>query len=258
MSGPPGIGSNAPLSPAPPTVQQVIDYLEYQLVELISRRDQLVTALSEWTGISDDENLGRCAETVRSARAWLRTSKDRHDEYKRPYLQDGKAVDAWFANKGIPLGTQLERVQKLMDTYGAKKEAEERRKRQKEAEEAAERARKANISAAKAVQRNLLGDDVSEKLETAARAVEEADLAQQAARAPSADLTRTRGDYGAVASMRTNWTYEVTDFAAVPDEHKIINGSSISAAMKRRDATGKPTAVIPGIRWVAQRKMGVS
>ena len=34
--------------------------------------------------------------------------------------------------------------------------------------------------------------------------------------APSADLSRTRGDFGSVTSLRTTWGFEVDDLTKVP------------------------------------------
>jgi hypothetical protein len=45
------------------------------------------------------------------------------------------------------------------------------------------------------------------------------------------------------ASMRDNWTYEVTDFTQVPDDYKMLNTSAINAFVK----SNKGTRTIPGI-----------
>ncbi len=50
-------------------------------------------------------------------------------------------------------------------------------------------------------------------------------------------------------SYRKNWGYEVTNFAKIPDEYKIIDGQKLKAAMNK-DKDGDPQAVIAGIKWV--------
>jgi hypothetical protein len=53
--------------------------------------------------------------------------------------------------------------------------------------------------------------------------------------------------------MRDNWTYEVTDFAQVPDEYKMLNTSAVNSFVK----SNKGTRPIPGIRIFNDRTVVV-
>lgn len=103
------------------------------------------------------------------------------------------------------------------------------------------------------------------------KAREEQEAAEEAARkkeATNRKISIAKGGDGNVASVpvaqvqkivpysatqstayRKNWGYEITNFGAVPDMFKIINGQALKAAMDK-DKDGDPAAVIPGIKWV--------
>jgi hypothetical protein len=98
-------------------------------------------------------------------------------------------------------------------------------------------------------------------LDYSSRKVEEeaVQLAAEPSRAEAADASRVRGDYGAVASVRTVWTWEIVDQDKIPRAYMTVDGVKVKAtAQKKRDPkTGKPLINIPGIRWVMQRSLGV-
>ena len=84
------------------------------------------------------------------------------------------------------------------------------------------------------------------------------DLKAAATTAPSADLSRTRGDFGSVTSLRTTWGFEVDDLTKVPATYLLLNEQMVRAAIRtapKKD--GVPQINIPGIRVVAEQKAGV-
>lgn len=70
----------------------------------------------------------------------------------------------------------------------------------------------------------------------------------QAERANSAELSRTRTDLGAVASLRTTWHHEVIDAALVPRLYLAVDDSAIAAAIEAATKDGKCDLSIKGVR----------
>lgn len=126
----------------------------------------------------------------------------------------------------------------------AKLEGEARRRA--EAEEAARReAERQRLEAEKAE---------ADRAREAARAEREAAReAQDAANAKPAEMTQARSDLGAVASLRTVWTFMVEKPQDVPREYLAVNEQAIRAAIKKAtDKDGRCKLKIPGVRIFAE------
>lgn len=250
---------NTPQPPTPLNEQQTREWLDYNSAPIVARAKEiaeaLVATIQVHPTIDDEETFGEVAENIRMARSLIRTAEDRRQEEKKPYLNGGRVVDAWFADALKPLDRAIVPVQTAMNVYGERKLAAERaaaEKRRKEAEQEAARRLKA---AQKAMAKNA--PDVDAQMASAQHAAEQAQQATDRVNAPSADLTRSRGIYGATASVRTTWSWRVVDPALIPREYLMIDGAKIETAKRQRDAQGAPTAEIPGIRWVPEHKVGV-
>lgn len=72
--------------------------------------------------------------------------------------------------------------------------------------------------------------------------------AGRAVKANSAELSRTRTDLGAVASLRTTWHHEVIDPALVPRLFLSVNEGAIAAAVEAATKDGKCDLAIKGVR----------
>lgn len=250
--------TNAPPPPSPLTTAEINDYLDYTSEALITRREKIIAALQAtafaYPTIDDDRALGEAAENIRMAAALTRSAEDKRKEVKKPFLDGERTVDSWFKNFSTPLTQAMTKLQVIMNDYGARKLAaarlaaeQERRRAQAEAD------RLAAIAAAQLRK----GQDADKTLARAAIAAHAADTAQDRTDARPADLTRTTGDYGATASVRQTWGWEIEDIDAIPRQYLQVNPDAIKAAAKQRSASGKPVAVIPGIRWTATTKVGV-
>lgn len=253
---------NTPAPPAPLTPADITRYLNYACEDLKVRRDELVEALqaafARYPRIDDDREdiLGICAENMRMAAALSRSAEDERTTNKHPFLAGGRAVDTWFKVWAAPLERAMEPVQAAMDDFGARKLAREQAEALAAKALADAEADRAADAAAEALRAGR-PDEASAALDRVTGAAQAAEVAEERANAKPADLTRTYGAYGAVASVRQTWGWEVTDINAVPRAYLMVNSDSIKAAGKQRDAAGRPIAVIPGIRWVATTKMGV-
>lgn len=250
--------ANTPPPPTPLTPAEIAAFLDYALESLGSRRDEIIQALtanfSKYPTIQNDDALGVIAENMRMAGVLARTAEKRREEHKEPFLNGGRAVDVWFKAWKVPLENISGKVQKLMDDYGAQKLAAQRATAEAERKRAqAEADRAAEVAAAELRK----GRSAQAALDVAAAAAAQAEEAETRSQARAPDLTRSTGIFGATASVRETWDHEVLDASKVPRKYLVVSEALIKLAMRDRDATGRPIAVIPGIRWKATTKMGV-
>jgi uncharacterized membrane protein YdfJ with MMPL/SSD domain len=253
-------GDNAPPPPAPPpTPQEVTAYLDYALEGLTTRRAEIKAALDATIAahphIDDDEVLGTFIENKRMAADLTKTAEAQRVVHKRPYDSAASTVQGWFAKFGAPLAEPLMTFQRLMNDYGERKDAAKREADRLAAIAAQAEADRKAEEAAEAMRRQAPEADA--KLAQAAEAAAEAEQVTERLEAKPAANTRSYGQFGATASMRRTWSWEITDEAAVPRQFLQINEAAIREAAKRRDSSGKPTAVISGISWVAKNAMVV-
>lgn len=133
--------------------------------------------------------------------------------------------------------------------------------------EAREREEAARLEAAAQRERDRLAREEAERVErearaqrkeqertaavardTAAAAARVDNKAGRAAKANTADLSRTRTDLGAVASLRTTWLHEVVAASQVPRLYLRVDDGAIAAAIKAATIDGKCTLTIKGVR----------
>lgn len=88
----------------------------------------------------------------------------------------------------------------------------------------------------------------AEARDRAAVAIQASSKAGRAAGATLAEVSRTRTDLGAVASLHTTWEHEVTDPTLVPRLYLRVSDSAIAAAIKAATHDGRCTLEIEGVR----------
>ena len=202
-----GIGHNrAPLK----------DLLREQYESIGERVDALIASASRApTTISDDDTLGKMGDLIKAITACGKVIETKRVAEKDPFLQASREVDGFFK----PMADTLDKAKKQLEApcgsyLRAKADAE---RKAREAREAAARA-----EAERAIQEAQAAEAANRPADSDAaltRAVEAEQIAQQAARAAEArpaDMARTRGEMGSVATLRTVWDAEITDLAAVP------------------------------------------
>jgi len=110
------------------------------------------------------------------------------------------------------------RVESALTNYLRRKEQEERQRREAEAlrarQEEERQRREAEEAAAKIRDEKSLADAIAAE-QAAKVTTADAEKAERAAIAKPAELSRTRGEYGAVSSLRTEWTFADMDRAAL-------------------------------------------
>lgn len=206
----PGIGHNSALIDAF-DIEAAAEQLTADNAELIKRRDDLLASCERMpAAIEDDEMSGQFADQKKMISAAIKIADDRRKTAKQPYLDGSRAVDGFFSKIKDPLERAKKTVDERQTRYLRKKAEEERQAREAAEREAREAALKAQREAEEAAQAAKDDDtlDSAIKAEEAARqAREAAGVATREAHAKPADMARTRGDYGSVASLRTQWTF---------------------------------------------------
>lgn len=207
----PGPGHNQP----PSEIEILRQKLAEETAALAKRRDDLLAGVARAPlTIEDEETCGKVADLIKLITACHKSAETMRVGRKEPFLEAGRAVDGFFKKITEPLEKAKDSVQKRLTAYQRQKAEEERRRREDEARRAAEEAerqRKAAEEAAKTIETEehldaAIGADALARQKTA-----DAIEAQRAADAKAAELSRTRGDYGAVASLRTVWVGEIED-----------------------------------------------
>jgi hypothetical protein len=250
--------TNAPPPPAPLTRDEIFAYLDYAADTLQRRRDDLVATLTAcaqaYATLPDPETAGEVAENIRMAAALGRTIEEHRKAAKAPFWVGGKAVDTWFQQFCAPLAAAMAPVQAVLDAFGRRLEAEQRAEAEARRQAALASADHWSLAAADAIAEGAVDSALLDRAAATARAAAEA---IEQAEARPADLSRVRGVYGSVASLRETWGYTVTDLDAVPRAYLMVNDAAVKAAMKQKDSRGRPMVAIPGVQWTATQTMSV-
>lgn len=194
----PGPGHNAP----PDDATILRERLAEDAREITRRRDELLAALERLPErCDDDDQAGRLGDFVKQLAACGKAAEAMRVARKEPFLAQGRVVDGFFKVTTDAIAKAKAHVEaRLLGPYlRAKAEAARR-----EQEEAARRAREeAERQAAQA----RTDADLQRAVETEAQAIRH----EEAAAAKPAEHARTRGDFGAVATLRTEWRAEIVE-----------------------------------------------
>lgn len=206
----------APLGIGPGHNEAPLDELLFEeSADLRARRDELIASAERAPATIDDEEVcGKTADLVRLMSACIKGAEAARVARKEPFLASGRLVDAHYKRITDPLDKTKRTVEMRITTYQRAKAETERRAREAEArrqaEEAERQRREAEAAAANAQEEEDLIDAIAAE-EGARQAEADAATAQKAALVKPADLSRSRGDYGAVASLRTFWDFTALD-----------------------------------------------
>lgn len=194
----------------PDPLEILRDELEAENHELIKRKDQLLAGAGRMPEtVEDDEAAGKFADMVKLVTAATKAADAARVARKEPFLEGGRAVDGFFKSRiGEPLEKAKKTIEGRLSVYLRAKAERERAERLRQEAEARRAADEAAAAARKAEQ--ALRDERS--LEEAIAAQRRADdakaaatAAAKAAAAKPAEMSRTRGDAGALGSLRTWW-----------------------------------------------------
>ena len=134
---------------------------------------------------------------------------------KEPFLEGGRAVDGFFKSRvGEPLDKAKKGVEAKLGVY-LRGKAERERQARARAEADARRAADEAAAAARRAEEAMRTEKDLDRAMAAAKEAEDAEAqrvaATKAATAKPADLSRTRGDAGALGTLQARWTFKDID-----------------------------------------------
>jgi len=198
------------ISNNPPDDQAIlIENLTEKHYPLIQRADQLLAAEARTPEPVDDVTAGKISDYIKLVAAAIKSSEAARTEAKEPHLAAGRTVDSFFkAHISEPLAAVKQRTERKLTVYLQTKEAERRRAAEEEAKrlriEAEERAKAA--AAAETASQPHAAATAMDSAVAHEQAAAQADIQ---AHAKPAELSRTRGEVGSVASLRQVWKGEI-------------------------------------------------
>lgn len=200
------------------TGDQLRDKLQTENDALLQRRDELLAAGGRIPPVEDEDTARKVSDFVKQIAACSKAADTARVAAKEPYLAGGRGVDGFFKAISDPLDQLKKLAERKLTDYLRAKEAAERARREAAAREERERAeearRRAEEEARAARDAQSLQDAIAAERE-AALAEADAIKAGQAAEVKAAELSRTRGEFGAVSSLRTYWTFDGLDRASL-------------------------------------------
>lgn len=185
--------------------------LEDENRDIIERAEELLEASTRVPPIDSDDVASKVGDYIKQLTALTKTAETRRTTAKEPYLEGGRNVDGFFKSITDPVTKTKETVQKRLTVYLREKEERARRERMEEerrAREAAEAARREAEEKARAAADAAALDAAIEAERGAETAAADLAKATAAAEVKPAELSRTRGEYGSVSSLRTEWVFE--------------------------------------------------
>lgn len=172
-------------------------FADSRLQEISGALDQF---LSENPEITDETTQGRGAEFRRVLSDAAKLINAAHHAQKQPILAIGRWIDEHKNARLRSLEAIEEPLKQIMNKYAIQVLEKAKAALNQQAEEAL-------LSAQEAAALAVASDD-DHTTAAAARAIADAHAAQSKAQAKTSDLTRVRGEFGAVVSLRERWTFD--------------------------------------------------
>ncbi|WP_029310785.1 hypothetical protein [Acidiphilium angustum] len=230
-----------------------------RVVKFSARQAELIAAFDRWkerTGetITDADTASASTDFAAQLKREAKAMEAERTVVKAPYLGATRIVDGFFKDLTDPLTNAAKAIENALTTYLRKVEADRRKEAEAEAKRLQEEAQRAADAAAKVASVDMI--------DTAIEANKEAVQAAKVAAAPAADLSRTRGDYGGVSSLRKGpWQFEIVDKEAIPLSFLVLDESAAKAAAVQFSKDGLTDAqienAISGLRMFRETVAGV-
>jgi hypothetical protein len=222
------------------------DHLERVVGDLASRGNAFPLA------IEDDDDLGIANKLVADCRTETDKIDRAREAEKRPYLDAGRIVDAYFKTLTTRLDRMKAAIGERATRYLNKKADAERAVRAAEArklqEEADRRAHEAILAEAKAPA-GAPTPETTTAMTQATQAQMRADDKAAEAQATRADLARTRTE-GSTATLVDDWQAEITAFDQI-DLNKLrpyFSRPDVEKAIRRHVGIHKDAEPLAGVR----------
>lgn len=189
--------------------------IEGDKIQKIQEISNQLVAQAKRAIVNSDETLGKSADLRKMITVQINNLEVlRKKEYVGPLNAVVKRLNGDFKKITGPLQKAADWLSNENDRYLEEREENARKAREQAARETEERAIKE-----------------AEALQAAGRAAEADEIMSQGASVASAvtaaHAAPVRGDYGAVVSVRREWTFELEDIAEVPARYLVINAQEI-------------------------------
>jgi hypothetical protein len=199
--------------------------------------------------IAGDSDITAIGDIVVDARKLSRRLDQAREAEKRPHLEAGREIDGYFKAMVERVDRIAAVLQKRADDYQRARAEEARRAREAEARRIREEEERQRRIAEEEAARNrpVAAEKHQAKAEQAADRAAEVEASAQAS---AADLTRVRSETGTVASARTSWNFEITDYSAVPLEklRPYLARADVEKAIRSFVRVNKGAEQLAGIR----------
>lgn len=240
----------------PEQVEPLVDVKEHEVFledkASVERALEFARRFASGEAFKDRQEAGEAADAIKGLNNVRRDAEARKLQITASWRASTNAVNVEYKELLAPIGA----AEGALKQKGlAFKEAEEARITEQRRQEQAELDRRAEAAAQEAQEAAELAaeDDSSEMRDLADEARQQAAAAAVATPPrPIAPPKQVRGGFASLGS-RTVWKFEVTDSAAVPAQHKIIDPRSLKAAVDGEARAAKAEhrdfkLEIPGVR----------
>lgn len=186
------------------------DHVRDAFIEAIGAETERSTALLEAyerapETVEDEGTAAKVTDMVKQFRACAKAIEDKRKYHKTRYDACGKMVHAVASEITKGLAEHQRNLENRLTAYQRRIAEAERKKREEEERQRREEAERLEREA-----------KTDEDIDKAIAAEEAARRAEREAQAKPADLTKSRGEYGSVASLRSVLAFEITQFGTVP------------------------------------------
>lgn len=193
--------------------------LEAEYAGLSSRLEEILRAGERMPATVDNDDVaGRAADFIKQITALAKAAEAARVATKQPYLDAGNTCDGYFKAIIKPLTDCKHIVESRLSAYLRKKAEAERRRREEEERIAREQREKLRREAEEAERKMRDERDLQKAIEAqrlADQAAAQHSKAERRVEAKPADMARTRGDYGGLASLREYWDFDQLDRATL-------------------------------------------
>ncbi len=212
--------------------------MELQLQEqpdaTLTEKVTAAVAMAGRCEVTDDATAERATDLGKGLAALARKLDETRKEYTRPLDALKKKI---MGNFDAPMAALMRAANSVRSKLLVYMQAQEHIRRE----------------AARREQERL----IAEAIKAATPAEQERQLEMAVAVetvAASAKAEVTRGNYGASASLRREWTFDVVDLALVPREWLVLDEARLRLAVRRKD---DPVRDVPGLRIYQQESLAI-
>lgn len=165
--------------------------------------------------IADEQEAGSITDTIKGIKSLVSTVSDTHETVKKPFLECGRAVDAWKRRMETELSAVIQKYATPLTAF-LERRAQEERQRQIDAAEVERERAEALAREAQAHSEAGIDDTASELLDAAVSTEIMAErMETKVYTATPSQLAKARSFTGSTASQRLVWVAEIVNISAV-------------------------------------------